>query len=794
MSENRRDFLKKAGLLAGGMTLLRPSLTRALAIDPAEGSTFLDAEHVVFLMQENRSFDHTYGMLRGVRGFNDPRAITLASGNPVWMQTSGDGQTFGPFHLDIKGTKATWMESLPHSWSNQTDARNDGRFDRWIDVKKGAFPKVPMTMGYYDRSDIPFYYELADAFTVCDQNFCSSQTGTTPNRLHFWTGAVRGSLVEAARVRNEMTDYDKEASWTTYPERLEAAGVSWKVYQNEISLPSGLEGEHDDWLTNFGDNPLEWFRQYRVRFSPTHLEYLRTHQPDSEEAQHTLPLYDPAAFAALSEHERNLFLKAFATNSAFDGYRSLEELSYDDAGVARKVLVPKGDVLHQFRADVASGALPTVSWLVPPEHYSDHPSSAWYGTWYVSEVLDILTRNPEVWKKTIFILTYDENDGYFDHVPPFVVPSPFRDDSGKVSFGIDVRPEYITLEEDRLQTSSVEAREGSIGLGFRVPLVVASPWTRGGWVNSEVFDHTSSLQFLETFLSRKMGLRVVESNISSWRRAVCGDLTSVFRPYNGEVIAQPAFQDKDQVIEDIHKAQFKPLPSGFAGAPMPRQEVGVKPSNGLAYELYASGGLSGDASGGHSGGDFVLTLEASRALFGARALGAPFNVYAPGSYLQVPRSLGKAVGDPVLRPLKFWSYAVLPGDKISDRFPLSHFEGGRYFLRVYGPNGFFREFKGDASDPLAPFSLAYRRDGGLSLVFPSVPTPAEIVLTDHGFKKNDRTFRLTDAPVSLDLDTVQGWYDFSLSVKGFPEYSRRFAGRVETGADSITDPVMGGVA
>ncbi|HEY0273615.1 MAG TPA: alkaline phosphatase family protein, partial [Chitinophaga sp.] len=176
--DTRREFLKKAALLSGSAGLagmLPPAIRKALAIDPAPGSTFMDAEHVVLLMQENRSFDHAYGSLRGVRGFNDPRAIRLPNGNPVWLQTDKAGHTYAPFRLDIKDTKATWMHSLPHSWSNQVDARNNGHYDRWLEVKPSgnpAYKDMPLTLGYHTREDIPFYYSLADAFTICDQHFC----------------------------------------------------------------------------------------------------------------------------------------------------------------------------------------------------------------------------------------------------------------------------------------------------------------------------------------------------------------------------------------------------------------------------------------------------------------------------------------------------------------------------------------------------------------------------------------------------------------------------------------------
>src|SRR6478735_7941574 len=157
----RRDFFKKAAFFSAGAgltNLLLPAIERAAAIDPRAGSTYQDAEHIVILMQENRSFDHCFGTLRGVRGFNDPRAIDLPNKNKVWLQSNAKGETYAPFHLDIKNTRATWMNSLPHSWSNQVDARNDGKFDQWLNVKQSSIDEyagMPLTMGYHNRQDIP---------------------------------------------------------------------------------------------------------------------------------------------------------------------------------------------------------------------------------------------------------------------------------------------------------------------------------------------------------------------------------------------------------------------------------------------------------------------------------------------------------------------------------------------------------------------------------------------------------------------------------------------------------------
>ena len=135
----RREFLIGATLFSGAKFshgLLNP-IEKAMAIEPSPGSSYLDAEHVVILMQENRSFDHMFGTLRGVRGFNDPRAITLPDGNPVWLQHKNnfhqkddfgpiDNEGYIPFHLNMKDSMATWMGSLPHSWTNQVDAHNYG--------------------------------------------------------------------------------------------------------------------------------------------------------------------------------------------------------------------------------------------------------------------------------------------------------------------------------------------------------------------------------------------------------------------------------------------------------------------------------------------------------------------------------------------------------------------------------------------------------------------------------------------------------------------------------------------
>ena len=595
--DSRRDFLKKAAALAaaGG---LPSAIQKALAIEPAAGSTFYDAEHIVILMQENRSFDHCFGSLRGVRGFNDPRAVTLPNGNPVWLQSNAAGETYAPFRLDLKGSNATWLGCLPHDWPDQSQARHEGKHDRWLDTKKPAreaIAHLPLTLGFHTREDLPFYYALADAFTVCDQNFCSSLTGTNPNRLHLWSGTIRGSNDPAAKanVRNSDAEALPGLPWKTFPERLEESGIPWRVYQNELYVPTGLSGEATPWLGNFGDNVLEYFEKYGVRFAKRHREFLagklkeiaatvekvqqrpKPWTPEWEQeaaaGARALEYYQKEAaqwsevnWQALAERQKEIHRKAFTTNEADPHCRELEELAYGDGGHVRRMKVPRGDVLHQFRTDVAEGKLPAVSWLVAPQMFSDHPDSPWYGAWYIAEALDILTSRPEVWRKTVFILCYDENDGYFDHIPPFVPPDPQAPGTGKASQGLKTELEFVrAAQEDKLRAANplASTHTGPIGLGYRVPLVIASPWSRGGYVCSQVFDHTSILQFLEKFLTKKTGKQVSEPNISPWRRAVCGDLTSAFRPAPKKQDAVPGSVERAVFLSTVHRAQFLPPPS-----------------------------------------------------------------------------------------------------------------------------------------------------------------------------------------------------------------------------------------
>ena len=815
------------------------SVRKAFAIEPAPGSTWADAEHIVILMQENRSFDHALGTLQGVRGFNDPRAIRQANGNSIFLQTGMAGETYAPWRLDIKDTKITWMGSIPHSRDSQVDAWNQGHHNAWIDAKKSHNPSyvdVPITMGHYTREDLPFYYALADAFTVCDQSYCGVMSSTTPNRSIFWTGTVRDEQNTHSSVYMRNPQYSHgHLKWKTFPERLSEAGVPWKVYQNELEI-ADMDTEAHGWLGNLG-NVLDSFSVYNVNMSDANVQKIQnridaakseiaalqqtatdaTMKDDKaaeiEQKQEHLKAMEEqlkrggGGLSNLPEHQQDLHRRAFVTNVADPDYHSLETISFDEDGRTTEMKAPKGDVFHQFRSDVNNGTLPAISWLSPPGKFSDHPTHPWYGAWYVSEVVDILTKNPEVWKKTIFILTYDENDGYFDHGPSYVAADPQNKTTGRASAGIDTGLEYSYFPDEIAQgVTKAEARSGPIGLGFRIPTIIASPWSRGGWVNSELFDHSSTLQFLEEYVHAKFGKTVQETNISQFRRAICGNLTSSFRPSDTTQAALP-FLDRDKFVEGIQRAQHKETPSNYnkltaqqiaaynhdpRSVPnVSRQEPGVRPACALPYEMYCEGDFNPESKA------FVLSMRASNGVHGAKSAGAPFNVYLRNTAHDsgvIPRGNNN-------QNMFVATYALKPGDTLQEGFPTQLFKNGQYDVDVHGPNGFYRAFHGDSTPSPIVVRCAYDRTtkgltGNVEARVKNLSAkPVTVTVADNSYKTGTQSRELApgeQVSVLVEASKSHGWYDFTVQAHGASS-STRYAGRVETGATSFTDPLMGGV-
>ena len=755
---DRRQLLEMLGGSAVAATL-GSTITKALAI-PANHhtGTIDDVEHVVILMQENRPFDHHFGTLRGVRGFSDPRTVKinfpLQSGETVkasvFLQPAGavnsaagfavpsnSGNLGGPangvpvippFRIDpqkagVSSLGLSYIGGTDHGWSGDHAAWNQGQYDNW------AIAKGPLAMNYFTRDDIPYHFALADAFTVLDNYYHSIMGPTNPNRCYMWTGCVGNvDYLGAAGTdghgsgpitSNGLSPLHFPLAWETFPEVLDKAGVTWKVYQDlagaTFSPDFGDGSPADDFSGNFTDNSLLYFAQYAAS------------SPGSSLFDHgctgtSIANHQPAAGAAAP--------------------------AWKDWAMG---------LFAQFKSDVQKGTLPQVSWVVAPAGYTEH--SDWpvdYGAWYISQVFDILVSNPKVFSKTVFIINYDEADGSFDHIvppsPPFTFPA--TPDIGAST--VDYHNEIVTTSTPN----------GPIGLGQRVPAIVISPWSKGGYVNSQVFDHTSTIQFIE----KRFG--VFERNISPWRRAVCGDLTSVFNFKNPN-------DRHDHPVKLPSTDGFLPSVSEFSGAGnpptlqptingvivgVPGQEKGIRPACALPYELNVHSTIQGS----------MVTLQ----FVNSGEQGAVFQVRSGSTT------------DPVR------NYTVEARKTLSGTWTAS----GSYDLTVYGPNGFTRFFKGSIGSGSAALQVdsgyGNEDEGSIELSVRNAGghRATVVVLDAYTGKKVARVLGSGEhAEFEFSTKHFNGWYDLVVSVAEDPSFQRRLAGHVETGRESTSDPAMGGL-
>ncbi|HEX3427034.1 MAG TPA: alkaline phosphatase family protein [Acidimicrobiales bacterium] len=507
---SRRSFLGAGITLGGAAALSRAAgltasqgrlIDKAVALSSGSGS-LSDIQHIVILMQENRSFDHYFGTMPGVRGFTDPASYQSYAGGPATTAAQStsqsmvagstvlyrlaDGETvLQPFELfstppDDDG-QAT--NDITHDWGPQHLSWNSGamdsfarqhlQYDGTAELLQGlSLSSVPvgvLTMGYFRSSDYLAYYRaVADAFTICDGYFCSVLGPTDPNRLMWMSGSVGATGVDANGQPNggpiletyTTTRLQKYGTltWKTMPEVLTDHGVGWKVYQD----PTG----------SALFNVLNYFKTFNKPANPTQL--------------------------------------ANTVNGLVSNYPL------------------------QFAADVAANALPKVTWIIPPLANCEHPATApAWGEYLVSQILQILVSNPGVWERTAFIVTYDENGGWYDHVaPPAPGPLVTLTNGGVPPTGLEYAGEYVTPAalQSVYPASSPGDSEGvlgPVGLGFRVPALVISPFSAGGWVCSDTFDHVSTLKLIEkVFLPPGTLQGAGGLDISPWRYQTVGDLTA----------------------------------------------------------------------------------------------------------------------------------------------------------------------------------------------------------------------------------------------------------------------------
>ncbi|MDE1005802.1 MAG: phospholipase C, phosphocholine-specific [Paraburkholderia fungorum] len=670
ISNQRRQFLRLAAGSVGASAAasMMPALIRDALATPANNTTgtINDIQHIVVFMQENRAFDHYYGTLRGVRGFNDRMAITLPNGNAVWKQPypgNPDGYIL-PFHMDSTTTSAMCADAPAMSYPTDIAMWNNGLYNAWNTARAPG-----LGMSYFTRTDLNFYYSLADAFTICDQYHCSVFTATNPNRLHLFSGSNGLSVGQPPTLDN--TEPTPGFNWPTLAETLETANISWKVYQQ---------------TDNFDDNALAWFQSFKTA---------------------------PAG--------SNLYRKGLAT-------------------------VP--DIAQAFAADVAAGTLPQVSWIVAPAALSEHanyrPS---YGEDLTARLLAGLVATPDVWSKTVFLLNYDEQGGFFDHDPPPTPPG--SGSQGKTTM-----------------TTTGEVYGGQpIGLGFRVPMTVISPWSKGGYVCSQVFDHTSVIQFIE----KRFGVHC--PNISAWRRAVCGDLTAAFN-FGSPDTVWPSLPDTSGYVAAANlQCSTLPAPTIPSTQSMPKQEPGTRPSKALPYEFHASARVDPSTA--------ALWLIVAN----GGAQGAAFSAYDIATPANPPRR-----------------YAVDTGMQLTDSWSGSALTGTQYGLALRGANGFLRLFAGDvaatvgttAANPEIRVCYDVANSAVYLTLMNSGAGPCTFTVVSNAYRTDGPwTFTVAagaTAETSWPVASSGNWYDFSVTVDVQHAFLRRFAGRLENGSDLISDP------
>jgi phospholipase C len=472
------------------------------------------------------------------------------------------------------------------------------------------------------------------------------------------------------------------------------------------------------------------------------------------------------------------YFKTFAQYDPTQGGSPAPGNPFYDNGVANVPepltgLTANADNLaNAVKADVLAGKLPQVSYVVTNQAFSEHPDGAPNdGAYYVNGILEALNADPDVFNSTLVIVDYDENDGQFDHVPP-PVPAPG------------------TKDEFYLETSGALASYGltqpmPVGLGFRVPLLLISPWTRGGWVTSEVSDHTSVIQFLEKW-TEASGQPAISPNISAWRRSVCGDLTGAF-DFKAPVYGLPKLP-KTTVIGDPAGGSYNPPVTTNA---MPKQEPGSKRARALPYQPNAN--LTGFTFGPAGAIEARLAFSNNGPHVRKSSHFSVYNNAAPD----------QSLAD---YPAKFpGQYTVDPSHTVWNRTTAGAVEigagrgAGKYDLTITGPNRFLRHFTGDVGtagktaaaeaayyqgcfSPRPKLILALSNTGSKAVTF--------TVASNNYAKDRSKSYHVAahgHASHVIDpLASADGWYDLTVTISGDSSWSRRYVGHLEDGANSIT--------
>lgn len=423
MGMNRRDALKTIGGLAGAATLgkLLPACSSDSDGGPVGITTY------VYLMLENRTYDHVFG------------ARSWKEGKP------GDGLTDGITLPDLDGNPVALYEpenvveqmcvgnDPTHSWNNSRVQWNNGANDGFLRIHQQAFGAAAREpLQYLTRKQQPISWALADAYTTCDRWFASIMGPTLPNRFYWHAGTSAGYR------SNDVLNNVSSISVPTIYHRLREKNIEWAYYYGSLPVVAAL--------SNFA-------------------------------APYNLPT----------------------------DYVAPRVRRFGDSELG----------LGQFFADAEAGTLPPVTYIDPFFYLNDDhpPSHPLLAQQLIAAIYTALAKSPQ-WKNCMFVVTYDEHGGFYDHVPP-----PTTTDDTLDQFGID----------------------GFTQLGFRVPALVVGPYVKQGYVSSVQYDHTSALKQLQTaFDLDGLTARMAAANDLT----DCIDMDRLARGEWAEPISLPALEVK----------------------------------------------------------------------------------------------------------------------------------------------------------------------------------------------------------------------------------------------------------
>jgi phospholipase C len=432
---------------------MNSNLTAIATFNPNQTSKVLN--HIIFMAQENRSLDHYFGALREYWRANKFADISF-DGLPQFNPTSGTAPLYGPppsnpgcdpaypvpadctidsaspqvssFQLTTQCVEnpspawneshADWNRANPLSatalldgyvWTTAHDSRNMNPRFYDTDGKRA--------MGYYDSTDLNYYYFMASEFATSDRWFSPVMSRTGPNREYLIAATSQG---DAYPIGSDSHDQSLLTATTIFQE-LEAAGISWKIYVNTKNTSCASSPTPQCLLT---------------------LSYVQNFQWG-----HSIPTSYPQNLATMT----------------------------------------------QYSSDVQNGTLPQVAIIEPAsaagldEHGSDsdqYPIDIQLGANYVSSLIDQLMKSPS-WKDSAFILTFDEYGGFYDHVAPKPAVNPD---------GINPQD----LMTDDICTQGTGPTCDFTYTGYRVPVIVVSPYAKKHFVSHTVMDYTAILKFIET--------------------------------------------------------------------------------------------------------------------------------------------------------------------------------------------------------------------------------------------------------------------------------------------------------